>query len=403
MDAGDQSLVRALSENEVCADCATRQPQWASVTYGSLHCLECSGAHRGLGVHLSFVRSMTMDSWTEKQVRMMKEGGNGQLKAWWREHGLPSNASVSQKYGSPAAALYKARLVAKVEGKPLPTELPKATGMAVSTVYDSGGGSGMSAGGFGGGNNNRGDKKGSEPIAGETEAAYVQRQRALQEEARARMRAKFGGGGLGGVGSDRSYNPRTGGYGGAGDAVEVISGGIKKLGSSAVDVVGNLRDAEALQKTKDTVKDLWGATLRGVSSFQQGEGDDNNGNGWSSLRTFGASLGAKVGEVAKNLAAPDDAGAFGDIIQARRNELGGSGKKMEGLGSSSSSYNNNDDGIDDLLRSREANSSNTYTYDRPPPPAPLAMSRSTSSNNSLSSKKKKDEQPQRDFFESFGV
>ena len=51
-----------LPENQVCADCPTRNPQWASVNHGIFLCLNCSGIHRSLGSHISKVRSLTLDA-----------------------------------------------------------------------------------------------------------------------------------------------------------------------------------------------------------------------------------------------------------------------------------------------------------------------------------------------------
>lgn len=80
-------------ENQVCSDCPERQPRWASLivpppgsppgslAMGALCCLECSGSHRRLGVHISFVRSITLDSWKEKEVLAMENGGNGKVNA----------------------------------------------------------------------------------------------------------------------------------------------------------------------------------------------------------------------------------------------------------------------------------------------------------------------------------
>jgi len=47
-------------------------PRWASWNLGIFLCIRCAGIHRNLGVHISKVKSVNLDSWTAEQVAVSK-------------------------------------------------------------------------------------------------------------------------------------------------------------------------------------------------------------------------------------------------------------------------------------------------------------------------------------------
>ncbi len=189
--------LQSRPDNKICCDCSSKNPQWASVSYGcfmyvaelavqhglllrlvytfrpamsrvpcpvsrvpsllfdarvgiarahggrvalasraahahltavplTVRCLECSGKHRGLGVHISFVRSVTMDAWNEIQLKKMQLGGNAKMNDFFAKYGVPKAAGIVDKYNSPAAEIYREVIKAGAEGRSYTPPDPKS-------------------------------------------------------------------------------------------------------------------------------------------------------------------------------------------------------------------------------------------------------------------------------------
>eukprot|EP00795_Rhopilema_esculentum_P008390 gene8390-14367_t len=69
--------VKKVAENDICVDCGAADPTWFSTNLGVLVCIECSGIHREMGVHISRIRSLTLDKLGTSELLLTKAVGNG--------------------------------------------------------------------------------------------------------------------------------------------------------------------------------------------------------------------------------------------------------------------------------------------------------------------------------------
>jgi hypothetical protein len=131
-----------LPENRECADCRARNPTWASTNLGVFVCIRCSGLHRQVGVHITKVKSCTMDLWAPEQIAHIQKLGNGIAKRIY-EAKLPAN------YGKPAesedSALVLQWIRAKYEKKKFMHDNPQGVIDAASSASAAAGGSAATA------------------------------------------------------------------------------------------------------------------------------------------------------------------------------------------------------------------------------------------------------------------
>ncbi|KAL2264665.1 hypothetical protein VTJ83DRAFT_7175 [Remersonia thermophila] len=87
-----------LEPNKVCADCKrNKHPRWASWNLGIFICIRCSGIHRSMGTHISRVKSVDLDSWTDEQLQSVLKWGNARANKYWEAKLSPGHVPSEAK------------------------------------------------------------------------------------------------------------------------------------------------------------------------------------------------------------------------------------------------------------------------------------------------------------------
>lgn len=109
--------IENMPSNKRCCDCSSSvDVTWASTGFGTLHCLNCAGRHRGLGTHISLVRSTTLDDWCdyEELLKRMESGSNDRFQAYMEKYDgqtCDKAEDVHRVYTSRVAKHYAAKVI----------------------------------------------------------------------------------------------------------------------------------------------------------------------------------------------------------------------------------------------------------------------------------------------------
>ncbi|KKA27308.1 hypothetical protein TD95_004000 [Thielaviopsis punctulata] len=99
--AQNQQTIKSLLKlecNKVCSDCKrNKHPRWASWNIGIFICIRCSGIHRSMGTHISRVKSVDLDSWTDEQVASVLAWGNSRANKYWEAKLAPGHVPSESK------------------------------------------------------------------------------------------------------------------------------------------------------------------------------------------------------------------------------------------------------------------------------------------------------------------
>ncbi|KAI9659594.1 MAG: hypothetical protein M1831_003675 [Alyxoria varia] len=118
-----KTLVKVES-NKTCADCKrNKHPRWASWNLGVFLCIRCSGIHRGMGTHISRVKSVDLDAWTDEQMQSILRWGNARANRYWEAKLAPGHVPAEAKIENFIRTKYDSKRWVMDGGMPDPATL----------------------------------------------------------------------------------------------------------------------------------------------------------------------------------------------------------------------------------------------------------------------------------------
>ncbi|XP_058458322.1 ARF GTPase-activating protein Git [Malaya genurostris] len=91
------SRTKSRLQAEICGDCGSSDPSWASINRGILLCADCCSIHRSLGRHISQVKSLRQGTWSPSVLAFVNQLNSHGANSVWEHLLLDSVAPKNLK------------------------------------------------------------------------------------------------------------------------------------------------------------------------------------------------------------------------------------------------------------------------------------------------------------------
>lgn len=114
------SRLFTIPDNKACSDCQTPTVSFASLNHGIFLCSSCANFHQKHMAHISIVKSISNENWTENELNIMIMGGNIKFRNFIDIYKLPKDFTLEMRYQTIAVSFYREMMKNQLEKKLIP-------------------------------------------------------------------------------------------------------------------------------------------------------------------------------------------------------------------------------------------------------------------------------------------
>ena len=117
--------IMSIEGNNICIDCQAPNPTFVSINNAVFLCENCAYIHKGLGSHISLIKSLINEPLTLMEIALLRIGGNVRFDNLVKEYGIQQEQDKQFKYKLQFAEYYRSLLLAEVNKEGNPQEYEK--------------------------------------------------------------------------------------------------------------------------------------------------------------------------------------------------------------------------------------------------------------------------------------